>query len=128
MLLLWVVGIDLAACFAGFLHHQVVRLAFDDPLNFRFLVSGHEDEAGTLAGHALIGGRCELDRVEAGRLSAFTVKRKRRLDTVLGGALIDLFVDAAEDLFVSGRPLGEVHRAILSHGPSRVQVCISPHV
>ena len=118
MPLLWMVAIDLLACFADLLDDDVLAAAFDDPFDLRLFVAGNQDEAVAVADDASVLGWSDVDRRHARRPSTLAVEAQRRLDSVLLGALLDPLVDVAEDLLVASSAVGEVHVAIIPAWPA----------
>ena len=107
---LWVVAIDLLPRLANLFDDEEVGLSLDDPFDPRLFVAGDYDEAVTIPHNLLISGRRNLDRVQARNAIALTMERQRPGEGVQSGASRNPLVHAAEDLFVTGGSLSEIHR------------------
>src|SRR5438067_7004456 len=89
MPLLWVIALDLRACFTNLLRDHEIGMVFDDLLDLRVFVAGDQQEAVALPRDAFVLGGMNLDRRDAGRASAFAVERQRCLNPMLLRALLD---------------------------------------
>jgi hypothetical protein len=107
-------GLDLCSRLAGLLDHQVRGMLLDNAFNPRLLVSGNHDEARAVRGDPVVLCRSQFDLLDARVVRTLTVERKRLLNAVLLGALIDTVVDRAKHLFVVCCPVREIHRNIFA--------------
>jgi putative heme degradation protein len=109
MALLWVVSVDLCTSLADLLRDHKRGMVFDDALDLRVFVARNQHEVVPLLHDPLVLGRPDVDRFDARGASTFAVEGLRRVDAVLLCALLDPFVDAAEDLLVFRCPIRKVH-------------------
>jgi serine/threonine-protein kinase RsbW len=114
VLLLWVVLIELLAGLTDLFYDEVSLVTFDDALDRFVLMPRDDDESVALAEHMFIVGGHKCDRLEAGNVSALAVVGDGARDSVPLDTRFDAFVHAPEDLFISGRPLREVHDPIIA--------------
>jgi hypothetical protein len=109
MELLWVISVDLFACFADLLGNDEVGGAFDDSLDLGLFVTRDQNKVVALTRDAFVLRPNDVDRLEAGGLPAFAVDANLGRDAMPLCALLDSLVDPAEDLLVPCRALGEFH-------------------
>lgn len=99
--------------FADLLHHPVSVAFLDHALDARIRMVGDRSEAvAPLQDHSILGGT-HLHLLETALTVALAVKPLDGLDLVHLRPALNSLVHVAEDSFVAGGPLGEVHLAVL---------------
>jgi hypothetical protein len=107
--LLWVISVDLFACFADLLANDELGGTFDDSLDLGSFVTRDENEVVALTRDAFVLRPSDVDRLETGGLPAFAVDANLGRDAMTLCALVDSFVDPAKDLLVTCGALSEFH-------------------
>jgi hypothetical protein len=117
MALLWVISVDLFACFADLLGNDEVGVAFDDSLDLGLFVTRDQNKVVALTRDGVVLRPSDVDRLETGGLPAFAVDANLGRDAMPLRAVLDSFVDPAEDLLVPCRAVSEFHaRSVPNEG------------
>ena len=126
-MLLRVIPVDLVSGLANLLDDDKVVVLLDDSFDLRLHMLGYDDESVALGEDRLVDVRRQIDLLEAYGLGALTVEGHLRADAVKVGALLDLAVDVANDLFVPRCSPGEVHDPISGWRADRCsRSCMAP--
>ena len=119
MALLWVIPLQLFARLTDLLDHEVFRVPLNDALDGGRFVSGDDNEPESLLDDSLVFARRDRQLLDAGSVTALTVKRQRSLNAVPLCPFVNPLVDLTEDLFVSCSSVRELHPAMIARTRTR---------
>jgi len=114
MALLRVITPKLLTRLADFLDHEVFRVALNHALDSGRFVPGDDDEAESLLDDSLVFACRDRKFLDAGSVTALTVKRQWSFDVVPLRPFVNPVVDVTEDLFVSRSSVRDLHPAMIA--------------
>jgi hypothetical protein len=113
------IALDLLPRLAYLLDHEKAGVSLGDTLDLFSLMAWYDNEAGRVSGNPVELAWRDLDLLDTDSVQTLAVEGERRFDAMLVSPFCDPLVHLTEDLLVPGRPLSEVHPALLrTHTPS----------